>query len=49
MKLFRVAAKNRTEWVVTNDLTQNSLPDTQDMCAVRWKIGQYTKVAKQTL
>ena len=49
VKLFRVAAKNRTEWVVTNDLSQNSLLDTQDMCAVRWKIEQYHREAKQTL
>jgi hypothetical protein len=49
VKLFRVAAKNRTEWVVTNDLTQNSLLDTQDMCAVRWKIEQYHREVKQTL
>jgi hypothetical protein len=49
VKLFRVAAKNRTEWVVTNGLSQNSLPDTQDMCAVRWKVEQYHREAKQTL
>lgn len=49
VKLFRVAAKNRTEWVVTNDLSQNSITDTHDMCAVRWKIEQYHREVKQTL
>lgn len=49
VKLFRVAAINRTEWVVTNDLSQNSLLDTQDLCAVRWKIEQYHREVKQTL
>ena len=48
-ELFRVAAKSRTEWVVTNDLSQNSLLDTQDLCAVRWKIEQYHREVKQTL
>jgi hypothetical protein len=49
VKLFRVVAKSRTEWVVTNDLAQNSLLDTQDLCAVRWKIERYHREAKQTL
>jgi hypothetical protein len=49
VKLFRVAAKNRTEWVVTNDLSQKSITDTHDMCAVRWKIEQYHREVKQTL
>ena len=49
VKLFRVAAKNRTEWIVTNDLSQNSITDTHDMCAVRWKIEQYHQEVKQTL
>jgi hypothetical protein len=49
LKLFRVVATNRTDWVVTNDLTQHSLIDTQDLCAVRWKIEQYHREVKQTL
>jgi hypothetical protein len=50
VKLFRVVAQNgRTEWVVTNDLTENSTDDTQNMCAVRWKIEQYHREVKQTL
>ena len=41
VKLFRVAATNRTEYVVTNDLLQNSSVAVKDMCAVRWKVEQY--------
>lgn len=50
VKLFRVVADNgRTDWVVTNDLSQDSADDTQGMCAVRWKIEQYHREVKQTL
>lgn len=50
VKLFRVEADNgRTDWVVTNDLSQDSTDDTQGMCAVRWKIEQYHREIKQTL
>jgi len=50
VKLFRVEANNgRTEWVVTNDLSQDSTDDAQNMCAVRWKIEQYHREVKQTL
>ena len=50
LKLFRVVVdKNRTEWVVTNDLSQNSTDDTHRLCAVRWKIEQYHREVKQTL
>jgi hypothetical protein len=47
-KLFRVAAStNRTDWVVTNDLAQNSTKGTQDVCAIRWKIEQFHRELKQ--
>jgi hypothetical protein len=50
VRLFRVVANNgRTDWVVTNDLSQDSTDDTQGMCAVRWKIEQYHREIKQTL
>jgi hypothetical protein len=50
VKLFRVVAGNgRTEWVVTNDLTQASTDATHALCAVRWKIEQYHREVKQTL
>ncbi|WP_028997063.1 IS701 family transposase [Azohydromonas australica] len=50
LKLFRVAVENsRTEWIVTNDFSQNSTDGTREMCAVRWKIEQYHREVKQTL
>jgi hypothetical protein len=48
VKLFRVAAStSRTEWVVTNDLSQGSTSGTQQACAWRWKIEQFHREAKQ--
>ena len=49
VRLFRVAAKNRTEHVATNDLSQNSGVAVKGMCAVRWKVGQYHREGKQML
>lgn len=50
VKLFRVVVTtSRTEWIVTNDLDQASTKDTQDICAMRWKIEQYHREVKQTL
>lgn len=45
--LFRVAVTNRTDWVVTNDTTQDSTDDTQKVCAIRWKIEQFHRELKQ--
>jgi len=48
VKLFRVeVSNNRTDWVVTNDLAQNSTSGTQDACAIRWKIEQFHRELKQ--
>jgi hypothetical protein len=48
VKLFRVVvSENRTDWVITNDLTQNSTGDTQKVCAIRWKIEQFHRELKQ--
>ena len=48
VKLFRVVvSENRTDWVITNDLTQNSTTATQDACAIRWKIEQFHREIKQ--
>lgn len=48
VKLFRVqVSTNRTEHVVTNDMTQNSATETRDECAVRWKIEEFHREAKQ--
>lgn len=50
VKLFRVlVSDNRTDWVMTNDLSQNSTGDTQKVCAIRWKIEQFHRELKQVI
>ena len=49
VKLFRVAATNRTEYIATNDLSQNSVVAVKERCTVRWKIEQYHREGKQLL
>ena len=37
LQLFRlVVSTDRTDYVVTNDQTQHSTADTQQVCAIRW-------------
>lgn len=48
VKLFRVVASDsRTDWVITNDLSQHSTGDAQKVCAIRWKIEQFHRELKQ--
>ena len=48
VKLFRVASCNkRTDYIVTNDLTQNDTSVAQQACNWRWKIEQFHREAKQ--
>jgi len=48
VKLFWVeVSENRTDWVVTNDLSQNSTQAVQEVCALRWKIEQFHREIKQ--
>ncbi|MBA3441278.1 MAG: transposase [Pyrinomonadaceae bacterium] len=48
LQLFRlVVSTDRTDYVVTNDTTQNSTDDTRVVCAIRWKIEQLHREAKQ--
>jgi hypothetical protein len=49
VKLFRVAATNRTEYVATNELSQDSAVAVKDMCGIRWKVEQYHREGKQML
>jgi len=49
VKLFRVAATNRTEYIATNDYSQDSAVAVEDMCGTRWKIEQYHREGKQML
>jgi hypothetical protein len=48
VKLFRVeVSRHRTDWAVTNDLTQDSSQATHDACGLRWKIKQFHREARQ--
>ncbi|MFT7723216.1 MAG: transposase [Roseateles sp.] len=48
VKLFRVTvSSHRTDWIVTNDLAQDSTQGTQEACALRWKIEQFHRELKQ--
>lgn len=48
VKLFRVVlSSERTEWIVTNDLSQDSTQETQEVRGVRWKIEEFHREAKQ--
>lgn len=48
VRLFRVVVStHRTDWVVTNDPTQDSTEATQEACGFRWKIEQLHREGKQ--
>lgn len=48
VKLFRiVVSTHRTDFVVTNDLSQDSTSGTQEVCGWRWKIEQFHRETKQ--
>ena len=48
VKLFRVeVSTHRTDYVVTNDLTQDSTEATQKACGWRWRIEQLHREGKQ--
>jgi len=48
VKLFRVTVStNRTDFVATNDLSQDSTNVVQDVCDVRWKIEEFHRELKQ--
>ncbi len=49
VKLFRlVLSTKRTDFIATNDFAQDSTQDTQEVCALRWKIEQFHREGKQT-
>ncbi len=49
MKLFRlVLSPQRTDYIATNDLAQDSTQATQEACGLRWKIEQFHRETKQT-
>lgn len=48
VKVFRVAlSTQRTDYVVTNDITQDNVEVVQDVCAFRWKVEQFHRETKQ--
>lgn len=48
VKLFRlVLSTQRTDYVVTNDLTQDDLDATKQHCGIRWNIEQLHRESKQ--
>lgn len=48
VKLFRVVlSTQRTDYVVTNDMAQDSTPAVQEACGWRWKIEQFHRETKQ--
>src|SRR5919202_510723 len=48
VKLFRVSVStDRTEYIATNDLTQNSTDAVQEVCDIRWKIEEFHREIKQ--
>lgn len=48
VKLFRVAVStDRTDYIVTNDLSQNSTDVVQQVCKIRWKIEEFHRELKQ--
>lgn len=47
-RLFRVEVSTHcTDWIVTNDSTQDSTEATQQVCGFRWKIEQLHREGKQ--
>lgn len=48
VKLFRVTVStDRTDYIVTNDLSQNSTDEVQEVDAVRWKVEEFHRGVKQ--
>lgn len=48
VRCFRVeVSTHRTDWIVTNDPTQDSAEATQEVCGFRWKIEQLHREGKQ--
>lgn len=46
--MFRVTVSaNRTDYIVTNDLTQSDTDEAQKVSSQRWKIEQFHREAKQ--
>ena len=48
VKLFQITiSTNRIDYVITNQMNQNSSDDTRNECAIRWKIEEFHREIKQ--
>jgi len=48
VKLFRIVlSTNRIDYVVTNDMAQNTMQAIQEVCGFRWKIRQFHRETQQ--
>lgn len=48
VKVFRVVlSTQRTDYVVTNEMTQDNVEVVQEVCGFRWKIEQFHRETKQ--
>jgi hypothetical protein len=47
LRLFRMTAKHRTEYIVTNDASVETTEDAKKVGAYRWKIEQFHREVKQ--
>jgi hypothetical protein len=48
VKLFRVVVStDKTEFVATNDVAQDSTDAVQEVCGIRWKIEEFHRELKQ--
>ena len=47
VKVFRLASSQRTDYVVTNDLSQSDVSVVRQVCDVRWKVEQFHRESKQ--
>ena len=48
VKVFRVVlSTQRTDYIVTNEIEQDSVEVVQDVCGFRWKIEQFHRETKQ--
>jgi hypothetical protein len=48
VKLFRVVlSTQRTDYIVTNEMSQDKVETVQDVCGFRWKVEQFHRETKQ--
>lgn len=48
VKLFRVEAKHQTEFIVTNNMSEDSSDHADAICEIRWNVEEFHRELKQT-